>query len=375
MTWRIYLLFIVPLPGCSGPDAGGYESTAIYPPRTDAIVISTVKAAPPTALHANGMLDESIDALAARGAEIISPSSVESSRHKTIADSLVELFGTPSAPRIDHPDAAAHGLNAERLASGSRVYKLHCVQCHGMTGDGRGPTSLWVYPHARDFRQGQFKYVSTASGLGWPTRADLHRVIRRGLGGSSMPPFALLSDGDIDDAASYTLHLMLRGFVEFDLIRDDDADARTRLNNRFAAWKQAQSSELDVSEVPALEPKSAEGDAVYSDAVRRGHAVFRSDKAACLSCHADYGRGSVFRYDVWGVAVKPSNLVESLPRGGGTAADLVRRLKCGIAGSGMPAASQLSENETNDLVLFLRALPDPKHLPGEVRSTVYPEAR
>src|SRR5581483_2546602 len=47
-----------------------------------------------------------------------------------------------------------------RLKEGGRVYRLQCMQCHGLTGDGRGPTAKWVNPHPRDYRPGVFKFLS-----------------------------------------------------------------------------------------------------------------------------------------------------------------------------------------------------------------------
>src|ERR671935_235750 len=73
----------------------------------------------------------------------------------------------------------------ETLAHGSRVYRVHCLQCHGVTGDGRGPTAAWVNPHPRDYRQGIFKFQSRDQtedkGYGTvrkPAKEDLVRTLR-----------------------------------------------------------------------------------------------------------------------------------------------------------------------------------------------------
>jgi mono/diheme cytochrome c family protein len=253
-----------------------------------------------------------------------------------------------------------------------------------MTGDGRGPTSLWVYPPARDFRQGQFKYVSTDGCAGWPTRDDLHRILRRGIAGNSMPPFALRSEADLDDVVSYTLHLIFRGLVEFDLIEgclsedppgDVAATARQKLTKWFKAWSDAQQKTLNPEVPMNLEPRNAGGDAASAERVRRGHTLFLASRSACSSCHIDYGRNAAWRYDRWGVAVKPSNLTEGHSRGGSEPLELFRRIRAGIVASGMPAANQLSEEEVWDLVAFLKSLPDPRHLPADVRRAVYPNVQ
>ncbi|CAN5428789.1 hypothetical protein BH11PLA2_BH11PLA2_11860 [soil metagenome] len=374
-------LALAHLTGCGNSSAEGYEPTAIYPPRTDPLITSLATVPPPKGLHPPGMLNESIASLTAQGAKMVNPSNLSADQQQTISKVLVPLFGTPADPIVADAGAAALGLTPERLAAGSIVYKRHCVQCHGMSGDGRGPTSLWVYPPARDFREAGFKFVSTPSGQGWPTKDDIVRSVRRGIGGNSMPSFALLSDKDLDDVATYTLHLMFRGKVEFDLInrmlsQEDLTDvagfARQRLTVNFNEWQRAVADAKD----PAILPPTDPAPGANIEAIRRGHATFISEKAACTTCHVDYGRRSVWRYDLWGVAVKPAALTEGQHRGGSEALDLYRRLKCGVPGVGMPPApTQYTDNDLWDVVAFLRALPDPKFLPDDVRKEVYPNVR
>lgn len=357
----------------------GYEPAAVYPSRTDPIVISLKDVPPPTGLHSPGQLPESIFQLAGRG-NLVLPAKLAVTERNAIQAALQSIFGTPASPLVCVTNAEIHGLSPEKLAAGSRVYKLQCVQCHGMTGDGRGPTSLWVYPPARDLRQGKFKFVSTADGAGWPTRDDLHRILRRGIGGNSMPPFNLMSDVDIDSAAGYTLHLMFRGLVETDLIvaclgndpPDDIADtAKRSLTKWFNAWNGSQSQALHPAVSADVEPQSG----ANSERIRRGHSLFQNEKSGCAACHVNLGRDSAWRYDAWGVAVKPPDLTEGRHRGGSEAADLFCRLRTGIVASDMPPASHLDDEQIWDLVAFLKALPDPRHLPDDVRRMVYPHVQ
>ena len=85
-------------------------------------------------------------------------------------------------------------LDDESLIRGSHLYRLHCLTCHGLTGDGRGPTATWVNPHPRDYRLGLFKFQSSDHKVGQkinkkmkPMRADLYRTLRVGIEGTSMP--------------------------------------------------------------------------------------------------------------------------------------------------------------------------------------------
>src|SRR3974390_2059387 len=48
-----------------------------------------------------------------------------------------------------------------RLKQGRNLYMTHCQHCHGVTGDGKGPTARFLNPRPRDYRQGTFKFKST----------------------------------------------------------------------------------------------------------------------------------------------------------------------------------------------------------------------
>ena len=140
---------------------------------------------------------------------------------------LTDLFGTPAEPKVaEISDEAQKALkvDAATLKEGSRLYRIHCLHCHGVPGDGRGPTSRWISPHPRDFRQNLFKFMSvdqtnkTGKALRPPRRDDLLRTVRHGLEGTAMPAFLLLDNQNLNDIVSYVIHLSLRGKAEFDTI-------------------------------------------------------------------------------------------------------------------------------------------------------------
>ena len=108
------------------------------------------------------------------------------------------------------------------IAGGRALYQRHCLHCHGLEGNGRGPTGYWVNPHPRDYRQGAFKFTSSAQDLGVrkPRREDLRHVIVQGIEGTSMPSFGLLPPADVDAIISYVIHLSLRGEVEYQTMKD-----------------------------------------------------------------------------------------------------------------------------------------------------------
>ena len=89
---------------------------------------------------------------------------------------MTAAFGTPDEP--DFPglvedDPEVNLVTREHLVSAAGpvasledgeaqgLYREHCVHCHGISGDGSGPTSAFLNPYPRDFRLGKFKYKST----------------------------------------------------------------------------------------------------------------------------------------------------------------------------------------------------------------------
>lgn len=364
------------LAGCQGTTIVDYEPYPVYPPRTDVIVIANPPSMP-TSIAPTGQLDAWLKEHAGRGGQIVDPADLTPDQRGALAKALEELFGSPAQPRVnlDRPEITLLGLSPEELTEGNRLYRRHCANCHGLTGDGRGPTGGWVYPYPRDGRLGKFKFVSTSDGSGTATRADLNAAIRNGVPGTSMPPFNLANDVDTDRMTSAVIYLSLRGEVELKLIRaaldpqgdglpaDVSSEARRLLAAALERWASAQPLTVPTQAPPADEAS-----------IRRGHELFVSVKTGCLACHEDYGRKDTYRYDAWGTPARVANLTERDFRGGGEPADLFKRIRGGIPTVGMPAQMMLTDAEVWDLVHFIRAVKVPTRLPEDVRRIIYPEA-
>ncbi len=314
------------------------------------------------------------------------------------------MFGTPRAPQVKGIEAeqvAKLGLAGETLEKGSMHYRLHCLHCHGVTGNGRGPTAHWVNPHPRDYRQGLFKFqsVNQAAAEGRtlkPLRADLVNTLRVGIEGTAMPSFGLLPPEELEALASYVIHLSIRGEAEFATIQaifneDKDepvvpADYLLKFTKKLGKdWADSQDKVI-VPEPYSYEEKD------LKMSVQRGQALFLADEnklkehfpgadmnmlkgASCVSCHKDYGRQATFKFDSWGTLVRPADLTRSVYRGGRRPVDFYFRIHSGINGSGMAnfgnnldiqklypqkKAQELPKiNPIWDLVNFVRVLPYP----------------
>lgn len=367
--------------GC-GSGTDGYDATLRYPLRTDPLVLQTPPDVPPGPAPA-GKSDEWVALLPDLRGEVADPRTLTDGQRAELTHALDGLFGTPAVPMVAIPDRptdlAGLDLSPAHLAAGSRHYRRLCSQCHGLTGDGRGPTGAWVYPRPRDFRQGVFK---VATGPGKPRAEALARVVRGGVPGSSMPLFDLIPDDEVRTLVAYTVHLSLRGEVEFLVtkalldetgerdVADVSEESRTAAASVFDQWARAQAEPPPAP--PPQSPPADASDTAYQESVRRGHGLFTA--AGCASCHQDYGRAEGFRYDVWGGAVRVPDLTRGTFRWGKEPADLAARVRHGVPASGMPANPALTDGQVADLVAFVREVGYPQRLPADVRDQVYPPA-
>jgi mono/diheme cytochrome c family protein len=367
-----------------GCDTDGYPSDLVYPERNDPLVIGRASRDAlgfdtpgeyPRMLFV-GLPEED------RAKLLGDPSRVKPEMRAQLEKLLNELFGTPAQPRVKGPgDAAATvqglsdllRLDEKTLALGSSIYRQQCLHCHGLTGDGRGPTGPWVNPHPRDYRQGVFKFTSSKQDEGQrkPRKEDLIRTITEGIEGTSMPSFRLLPDDQIDALASYVIHLSLRGETEFYVLRsaleetlDAGVPAAVEESLKIFAdrWRDAQQSLIQP------EPPPASSSEEFRASVVRGWDLFRKQgDAGCISCHMDYGRQSAFKYDYWGTIVRPADVTTGVYRGGRRPIDLFWRIHSGINGTGMTAFGKQNPQQSTgmnsaqiwDVVNFLQILPYP----------------
>ena len=108
---------------------------------------------------------------------------------------------------------AAGAVSSGEKGSPQGLYREHCAECHGVTGDGAGPTAALLNPYPRDFRLGKFKFKSTAQRRP-PTDDDLRQTLTQGIAGTSMPAFDLLDEKEIDALVDYVKYLSIRGNFE-----------------------------------------------------------------------------------------------------------------------------------------------------------------
>ncbi len=361
-------------------------------------------------------------------------------QEKSVVDAVAALFGVPDEPFMLAVDGADEVLQLRRLklAAGpvrsdeqgkaSGLYRQHCVHCHGITGNGRGPTAAFLNPYPRDFTMGKFKFTSTPVGVK-PTTEDLRRILENGIPGTAMPSFGLLSEGDLDALVDYVKFLSIRGEVERRLISEyadffdpEDEAANVELKSEFfgpgylveevlssvvSSWQSAESMATPVPQRPAVYDRWSDefDDAQLQASIDRGRELYYSNEAQCTKCHgpAQLGDGQTNDYDDWSKDfwdwqkdnpdkmaqylrlgglkprnVIPRNLRDGVFRGGRRPVDVFWRIHNGIEGSGMPESNKaaLSNEDLWDIVNFVMELAyEPASLPGVELRTNTKEVR
>lgn len=245
------------------------------------------------------------------------------------AGAQVAMEPVPPTPVAAQPEA------------GARLYRTHCVQCHGPAGAGDGPAADRVYPRPRDFTLALFKIRSTPSGS-VPTDHDLFRVISEGLPGTSMPPWKKV----LSEEERWQLVHHVKTFDTMGIFADEPAKERVALG-------------------PVPE--------VTTELIQKGQKLYESKK--CWQCHGRLGRGdgpsAEGMKDDWGHPIRPVNFTKSWRfRGSDRLEDIFRTFSTGLNGTPMPSfADTLPEAADRwALAAYVRSLARPQRTSQVLRA-------
>jgi cytochrome c oxidase cbb3-type subunit 2 len=226
------------------------------------------------------------------------------------------------AARADDAPAPPSPAAVDRAAN---AYARYCMVCHGVNGDGRGPSAQWVDPRPRDFTQALYKWRSTPSGS-LPLDGDLFRTIRNGVYSTYMLPWIGLTDSETRDLVAYVEHF----------------------GKRFET--EPRGAPIAIPPEPADSPEARE----------RGKQLFAQ---ACASCHGAEGHGdgeatkSPGLFDEGGNRIWPLDLTLGRFKTCRDDRDLYRVLSTGLDGTPMPAYAQgLTPAQLWDLVQYVMSM-------------------
>lgn len=216
-------------------------------------------------------------------------------------------------------DAEVVEADAPTLVRGAELYRTNCATCHGVEGDGNGPSARYLETLPRDFTSGLFKFRSTTVGTP-PSDEDLARTIAVGVPGTSMPAWGnSLDEGEINAVSQY-----LKTFSDvFETAPGDTLETPARPEDMAAA--------------------AAKGAAMFT--------------ALCASCHGAEGKGdgpaSVGLSDLWGQPITPADFTVGTFKSGTTPEDLFRTVSSGVEGTPMPPWGALPSETRWELVAYV----------------------
>jgi mono/diheme cytochrome c family protein len=315
-----------------------------------------------------------------------------------------------------------YGASGQGLIEGRNLYMRHCLHCHGVSGDGKGPTARFLNPQPRDYRLGKFKFTSTKSGLK-PRRDDLRDIVKQGIPGTTMPSFVLLPESELNAIVEYVRWLSARGEYEQKLVATlvgagggekdisrrvtKDGESREAILKELAefvtkdfveeaaiaagdvadSWVAADADENLILPSIARAGLDVKTGLPTNESLHKGRELYVSKKAKCMDCHGPGGLGDGVLteqfwkipgttpeqeyaepglHDDWGNVQKPRNLTRGQYRGGRRPVDLFRRVYAGIKGTQMPAfgGTALTDEEIWHLVNYVLMLPHQKTSPA-----------
>ena len=233
---------------------------------------------------------------------------------------------------------------------GQRLYAKQCAVCHGLKGAGDGAAAYLLYPKPRDFTQQEFRLVSTTSMQA--TDEDLFLTITRGMPGSAMPSWEMLSPEQ-----RWALVYYVRYLAQAPRARTDGriTEDMGRQGIPWSVRESLMTERIDpesIIKVPQETPKA-------SDGVARGRQLFAQ---ACASCHGPFGKGDGQQTmtDNAGVPIKPRDLTAGVFKGSSESRDLYKRIVAGLPGSPMPSyAGVYTDEQIWDLVHDVQSLVPP----------------
>lgn len=179
---------------------------------------------------------------------------------KTLWNEDGEVTGKEEVKSIKFGDGTV--AKADVLNRGKTAYGTFCSSCHGINGDGKGPSSVGLLPPPRNFaamdQKLQFKFTSVRAG-DLPTDNDLVRTVTNGLHGTAMLRW------DVSDQR-------LREIVQY---------IKT-FSNRWFSPDETRGTPIEISPDP-YKPETK------NDAIRIGARAYHlKTEAGCSTCHPAY---------------------------------------------------------------------------------------
>jgi cytochrome c oxidase cbb3-type subunit 2 len=235
------------------------------------------------------------------------------------------LSGAPTKP--------APAVDASLHARGAELFDRHCANCHGATGDGAGPNTCALEPHAAALKNGVYT-LRTTEHEALPTDEDIFRTITRGIHGTAMPPWFALAERD-----------------RWALVAHVKA-----LSKQFEEDTAPRPFELGTAPAPT------------GERLTHGRTIYMS--GGCASCHGAKGNGDGAAAS--SLPIQPRAFTRGHFHRGSSVAEIHMTLVTGLDGTPMGSfAKILHDDELWDVALYVHALAPPAIQCGEVNAGLH----
>ena len=220
----------------------------------------------------------------------------------------------------DTKGAKAPEVTPQMLVLGKEIYAKQCSSCHGPEGKGDGTAAYILLPKPRNLTSKSFRLTSNLEGK--VAVEDIFQTITRGMPGSAMPSWEILSEEDRWAVSHYIKSLG----------RPDMKPA----------------TPMEIVQEPPMSTES----------VAHGRQLFLQ---SCVACHGvdAHGDGTQEQFDTDGYPTRPRDLTFGIFKGGRESTNLYHRLAAGMPGSPMPSnLSTMKPADIWDLVHYVQGLSD-----------------
>ncbi len=250
---------------------------------------------------------------------------------------LAVTLGRPSEPRAQIP-LRIPGWQLD----GRALYDRACATCHGVAGDGKGPSARWLDTPPRDFTKGDYKFRSTPFGA-LPTDADLMATLERGVPGTQMPSYR----GRLSFRERRAVIEYIKGFSR----RFRDPGEMCTVERKCDAGFACQAGRCVLVSTPKPPPTAA--------TVAQGRALYA--RLGCAQCHGPEGRGdgpaADSLKDDQGRKILPYDFTKGNYKGGSDPASIYRTFSTGLSGTPMPSfADAIASEDRWKLVEYVLSL-------------------
>lgn len=266
----------------------------------------------------------------------------------------VALEPEGASPTVLEPEQPPVEATPAPVETGTQLFARHCAACHGDRGDGKGIAAAFLFPKPRDLRAGRFRLVSTDNNV--PARDDLHAVLIRGMPGSSMPPWAHLSQSEREALVDEIMHLRREGARDSYIQQLKEVDDLTDEEIESEEVRQEIQEYVADFTTPGQSTDVPETGAPTAESIARGKEAYA--KFACNSCHGESGRGDGVQkmFDDEKLPTSPRDFTLGIFKGEHDPASLYRRIAYGMPGTPMPGSSGMTPEQMADLVHYIRSL-------------------